>query len=86
MLLLAFARGFTAHVSSVLGAPWRCGVLTTQGGTAGIGLGRLVGRERDSTPQSGVEAPRLLKKEPPQNCIVVVVFGECRMCVKIHST
>ena len=30
-------------VSSVVGAPWRCGVLTTQGGTAGIGLGRLLG-------------------------------------------
>ena len=26
-----------------VGAPWRCGVLTTQGGIAGIGLGRLLG-------------------------------------------
>ena len=42
-----------------VGAPWRCGVLTTQGGMAGIGFGRLLGREHDSTPQSGVEAPRL---------------------------
>ena len=33
---------------------------------AGIGLGHLLGREHDSTPQSGVEAPRLLKKEPLQ--------------------
>ena len=32
-------------VSSVVGAPWRCGVLTTLGGTAGIGLGRPA-RER----------------------------------------
>ena len=30
-------------VSSVVGAPWRCGVLTTWGGIAGIGLGRLLG-------------------------------------------
>ena len=44
-------------VSSV-GAPWRCGVLTT----AGIGMGRLLGRGHDPTPQSGVEAPRLLKR------------------------
>ena len=49
-------------VSSVVGAPWRCGVLTTLGGIAGIGLGRLLGGEHVSTPQSGVEAPRLLKR------------------------
>ena len=48
-------------VSSVVGAPWRCGVLTTWSGVAGIGLGRLLGREHASTPQSGVEAPRMLK-------------------------
>ena len=29
------------------------------GGIAGIGLGRLLGEEHASTPQSGVEAPRL---------------------------
>ena len=45
-------------VSSVVGAPWRCGVLTTLGGIAGNGLGRLFGREHASTPQSGAEAPR----------------------------
>ena len=33
--------------------------MTTQGGIAVIGLGRLLGREHASTPQSGVEAPRL---------------------------
>ena len=49
-------------VSFVVGAPWRCGVLTTEGGIAGIGLGRLLGGEHDSTLQSGVEAPRLLKR------------------------
>ena len=43
-------QGLTKDVSSVVGAPWRCGVLT-QGGTAGIGLGRLLGREHASTPQ-----------------------------------
>ena len=47
---------FSKDVSSVVGAPWRCGVLTTQSGIAGIGLGHLLGREHDSTPQSGVEA------------------------------
>ena len=49
-------------VSSVVGAPWRCGVLLTWSGIAGIRLGHLLGREDDSTPQSGVEAPRLLKR------------------------
>ena len=53
-------------VSSVVGAPRRCGVLTTQGGIAGIGLGRLLEREHASTPQSGVEAPRLLKRSLPR--------------------
>ena len=54
--------GLTKGVSSVAGAPWRCGVLTTKGGRAGIGLGHLLGREHDPTPQSGVEAPRLSKR------------------------
>ena len=30
-------------VSSVVGDPWRCGVLATQGGIARIGLARLLG-------------------------------------------
>ena len=55
-------QGLTKDVSSEVGAPWRCGVLTTFGGIAGIGLSHLLGREHDSTPQSGVEAPRLLKR------------------------
>ena len=46
------------------GAPWRCGVVTTQGGKAGIGVGHLLGREHASTPRSGVAAPRLFKTEP----------------------
>ena len=44
-------RGFTKDVSPVVGAPWRCGVLTTQGGIAGIGLGHLLRREHYSTPR-----------------------------------
>ena len=41
-------------VSSVVGTPWRCGVLTTQGGKDGIGLGHQLGREHDSTPTLGL--------------------------------
>ena len=46
----------------MVGAPWRCGVLTKLGGTTAIGLGHLLGGEHDSTPQSGVQAPRLSKR------------------------
>ena len=53
-------------ISSVVGAPWRCGVLTTLGGIAGILLGRLLGRGHASTRQSGVEAPRLFKRSLPR--------------------
>ena len=45
----AFVSGFKKDVSSEGGAPRRCGVLTTWSGIAGIGLGRLLGREHDST-------------------------------------
>ena len=41
-------------VSSVVGAPWRCGVLTTQGGKAGIGLAHLPGRQHSMTQLSRV--------------------------------
>ena len=54
-------QSFIADVASVVGAPWRCGVLTTQGGKSGIGLGHSLGREHDSTPHSGVEAPTVSK-------------------------
>ena len=65
----------TEEVSFVVGAPWRCGVLTAQGGIAGIGLGHLMGREHDSTPQSEVEAPRLLSRSLPRlDCCC------CRCC------
>ena len=53
-------------VSSAVGAPWRCGVLSPQGGITGIGLGHLLGREHDSTHLSGMEAPRLLKRSLPR--------------------
>ena len=61
-------QSLTVDVSSVVGAAWRCGVLTTQGGIAGIGLGRLLGGEHDSPLQSGVEAPRLLKRSLSRLC------------------
>ena len=38
-------------------------------------MGRLLGGEHDSTPQSGVEAPRLLKNGASPYCIIVVVVG-----------
>ena len=56
---------FFFHFSAEVGAPWRCGILTTQGGTAGIGLGRLLGGEHASTLQSGVGAS--------PDCIIIVV-------------
>ena len=53
--------GSPKDVSSMVGAPWRRGVLATWSGRAGIGVGHLLRRNHDSTPQSGVEAPRLFK-------------------------
>ena len=49
-------------VSSVAGAPWRCGVLTTQGGQLGLGWAACSGERHGSTHQSGVKAPQLLKR------------------------
>ena len=49
-------------------------------------MGRLLGREHASTPQSEVEAPRLLKQSPSPDCIIVVVdvvpdtFEDVCMC------
>ena len=62
-------------VSSVVGAPWRCGVLTTWSGIAGIGLGRLLGGDHDSTPR--VEW-RLLACEngASPDCVIVVVVWD----------
>ena len=60
-------------VCSVVVAPWRCGVLTTQGGIAGIGLGHQLGREHDSTPQSGRGGSSPVETEPLTDCIIVVV-------------
>ena len=57
------------------------GVLTTWCGKAGIGLGHLLGREHDSTPQSGVEAPRGASASPRKkngaslDWIIVVLGG-----------
>ena len=46
-------HSLTVDVSSVVGAPWRCGVLTSKGGVAGIGFGHLLGKEHDSIPRVG---------------------------------
>ena len=55
--------------------------LTTQSGMAGIGLGHLLGREHDSTPQSGVEAPRLLKMVNLQIVLLLLFRTLYDMCV-----
>ena len=49
-------------VSSVVGAPWRWGVLTTEGGVAGCGLGHLPGMIQ----LPGVEVPRDTKRSDPR--------------------
>ena len=49
-----------------------------------IGLGRLLGGEHASTPQSGVEAPRLLKRSLP-GCIIVVVLEAKFTRVPVHT-
>ena len=59
--LLAFVSGFSKSCF-LRSALWICGVLTTSGGIAGIGLGHPRGREHHSTLHSAVEAPRLLKR------------------------
>ena len=58
--------------------------MTTWGGMAGIGLGRLLGREHASTPKSVVVAPRLLKRSLTRlyhyNCCCCCVLC-CVLCV-----
>ena len=60
----------------------------------GIGLGRLLGEEHASTPQIGVEAPRLLKRSLPRLyyccccgvlwlCVVVVCCVVLLCCVVV---
>ena len=50
-----------------------------------LGLGRLLEGEHASTPQSGVEAPRLLKRSLP-GCIIVVVVLEAKFTrVPVHT-
>ena len=72
-------------VSSIVGAPWRCGVLTTWGGIAGIGLGRLLGGEHASTPQSGGGGSSPVKNGASPDCIVVVVVVVCCLCVWLNG-
>ena len=59
--------------------------MTTKGGIAGIWLGRLHGREHASTPQSGVEAPRLLKRSLPRLYYIVVVVWDVDECVCVYK-
>ena len=63
-------------VCSVVVAPWRCGVLTTQGGIAGIGLFHQLGREHDSTPQSGRGGSSPVETEPPQFVLLSLLNGQ----------
>ena len=51
-----------------------------------MGLGDLLGRGHASTPQSGVEAPRLLKRSLPRLgwVTVVVVVSECDFKENVH--
>ena len=79
VLLLASVSEFLT-VSSVVGAPWRCGVLTTQGGIAGTGLGRLLAREHDSTPTewSGGSSP--VKTAPLQILLLLLFQRRVKVC------
>ena len=71
----------TVDVSSVVDTPWRCGVLTTKGGTVGAGLGHPPGRVHDPTAQSAVGAPRLLKRSLPRlYCCCSCGCCGCRGC------
>ena len=76
-------QSLTEDVSSVVGVPWRCGVLTTLGGMAGIGLGHLLGREHGSTPQSEVGAPRLCKRSLSRLCYCCFVCGCVCACLRV---
>ena len=60
-------------VSSVVHVPWRCGVLTTLGGTAGIGWGHFSGGEHASTPQSMISRTPTAKHRP-RPCPVLIYF------------
>ena len=77
-------RVLQKDASSVVGASWRCGVVTTLSGIAGIGLGRLLGREHASTPQSGVGAPRLLKRSLAR--LYYCCFGKGITRVYVHNS
>ena len=67
-------QGFTKDVSSVVGAPGRCGVLTTQGGIAGIGLATYLGESMIQLPR--VEWRLLARSNgASQDCIVVMLNG-----------
>ena len=81
--LLAFVSGFNKRCFFRSRCSMEMCVLTTWCGIAGIGLGHLRRREHDSTPQSGVEAPRLLKRSLPR-LYYCCFFGHCMTCVYDH--
>ena len=77
-------QGSTKDVSSVVGAPRRCGVLTTQGLIAGIGSGHQLGREHASTnsPEWGGDSS-LVKTEPLQIVLLLLLFQtHLKVCVR----
>ena len=64
VLLLAFVSEFNCFLHSRCSMEMWCP--DDIGRDSWIGLGRLLGEEHASTPQSGVEAPRLLKRSLPR--------------------
>ena len=67
-------QGLTKDVSSVVGAPGRCSVLTTQGGIAGIGLATYL---RENMIQLTRVGWRLLARSngASQDCFIVLLNG-----------
>ena len=84
--LQEFVLGFiTKDVSSVVGAPWRCGVLTTWVGIAGIRLGHPLGREHDSTSRVGWKF-LACQSGASRDCIVVVTDASSRVHHSYYHT
>ena len=76
---LAFVSRFEKKdVSTVVGAPWRCVVLTTHSGIAGIGLGHLLGeKSMIQLPRVGWRLLASLNGASPD--WIVVVRVDCRL-------
>ena len=79
-------QSLTVDVSSVVGAPQRCGVLTAQGGIAGIGLGHQPGESaRFNSPQWGGRSSPV-KTEPLQIVVFLVVVVVVVVAVVVVSS